>query len=395
MVETWKIGRIWWTQGRFFANMKVAGLVFPSMLLRVSFLAAPQTGDEEGFVMYRKRTVGFTLVELLVVIAIIGILMGLLLPAVQMVREAARRTQCNKNLQQLGTACASFEQKKQRLPGWAEAIGPTANPIRVTWAVMLLPEIDQADLYERWVQGAGQAIYLPIMYCPSARSPDRAQPVNTYVANAGFGRRASGVNARASDPNPFNGAAQWPAAPVAGYHYWTAERKANGPFIDRVLPPAWKSAVRPYELNMGLSDFKDGASNTLLLTENLTAGPWHLPRPTTVTDDVFFPATGFVWIYAADPNSPVDASKPAPQNPVPVHAKINGMRKNPPLNEGVEVLRPSSAHSGGVNVVFAGGNTAFLSERIDYHVYQHLMTPESRKSDLPAPDYLLKPADYE
>src|SRR5215207_947703 len=90
------------------------------------------------------RRRGFTLIELLVVIAIISILIGLLLPAVQRVREAANRLSCTNNLKQIGLAMHHHHLTFERLP-----------PSRVTaygatWAVVILPEMEQDNLYRQW-----------------------------------------------------------------------------------------------------------------------------------------------------------------------------------------------------------------------------------------------------
>src|SRR4249920_1165294 len=89
-----------------------------------------------------KRNIrGFTLIELLVVIAIIAVLVALLLPAVQQAREAARRASCKSNLKQIGLALHNYHETANTMPpGW---IGGN----RWGWAVMILPQIDQAPLY--------------------------------------------------------------------------------------------------------------------------------------------------------------------------------------------------------------------------------------------------------
>jgi prepilin-type N-terminal cleavage/methylation domain-containing protein len=93
----------------------------------------------------RRHRPGFTLVELLVVIAIIGILVGLLVPSVQSVREAANRTQCANNLKQIGLACHLYHDQHKQLPPDRASIfcGPS-------WAWLLLPNLEQNNLYQQW-----------------------------------------------------------------------------------------------------------------------------------------------------------------------------------------------------------------------------------------------------
>src|SRR5215218_3758559 len=86
----------------------------------------------------------FTLIELLVVIAIIGVLVGLLLPAVQQSREAARRTECSNHLKQIGLGIHNFEDSQQTLP--SSRLGPQ----HATWFVQILPYIEQGNLYNAW-----------------------------------------------------------------------------------------------------------------------------------------------------------------------------------------------------------------------------------------------------
>ncbi len=118
---------------------------------------------------------GFTLIELLVVIAIIAILMGLLLPAVQKVREAAARAKCQNNLHQIAVACLNYESAHGRLPpSRLENEGPS-------WAWLILPQLEQENLYRLWPEGvpiyklddpAVLANGIPVYFCPSSgRSP--------------------------------------------------------------------------------------------------------------------------------------------------------------------------------------------------------------------------------
>ncbi|MDR3639673.1 MAG: DUF1559 domain-containing protein [Isosphaeraceae bacterium] len=97
-----------------------------------------------------RRSRGFTLIELLVVIAIIAVLVGLLLPAVQAAREAARRAQCVNNLKQLGLALANYEQAQKVLPpGYVSNVDASGNDTGPGWgwAAMLLPQLEQPALF--------------------------------------------------------------------------------------------------------------------------------------------------------------------------------------------------------------------------------------------------------
>src|SRR3989442_2337520 len=89
---------------------------------------------------------GFTLIELLVVIAIIAILIALLVPAVQKVREAAARTQCQNNLKQLGVGLHSYHDVKKTLP--PGGVSTTSNPGDLGWTYFILPQIEQLPLYK-------------------------------------------------------------------------------------------------------------------------------------------------------------------------------------------------------------------------------------------------------
>lgn len=169
--------------------------------------------------MRAKRT-GFTLIELLVVIAVIGILVALLLPAVQQAREAARRTQCRNHLKQLGLALHNYHDAHQIFPpGWMWSLTPGAGDGAngATWAIFLLPYLELTPLYNelnfRTSLHSNQPNYyvlenatLPVFKCPSSPRPShfathRASwnlseyiplPVLDYAGNAGSGVDPSG-----------------------------------------------------------------------------------------------------------------------------------------------------------------------------------------------------------
>ena len=111
---------------------------------------------------------GFTLIELLVVIAIIAILIGLLMPAVQKAREAANRTQCSNNLKQIALAMHLYENTHKHLP-------PSRLEQRASWAWLILPFLEQDNLYRKIELGADVAkidftpfqVNVPVYYCPS------------------------------------------------------------------------------------------------------------------------------------------------------------------------------------------------------------------------------------
>ena len=131
-----------------------------------------------------KNREGFTLVELLVVVAIIGTLIGLLLPAVQQAREAARRTACSNNAKQLALACMNFESVSTRLPPCGDRIpsGQWASvPGGHSWVTLILPYLEETNLYNAIslstnkftsdtgsMSAAQQAVVLKQLICPSA-----------------------------------------------------------------------------------------------------------------------------------------------------------------------------------------------------------------------------------
>src|SRR3954465_6824585 len=126
----------------------------------------PVASRKERLLRRIRPTVGFTLVELLVVIAIIGILVALLLPAVQAAREAARRAKCVNNIRQIGIAVQNYHDTKKHQPQYHAAVPPTGTPPGttyaggtgwqwpgVTWTVLILPFMEEQSLYDQFKRG--------------------------------------------------------------------------------------------------------------------------------------------------------------------------------------------------------------------------------------------------
>jgi prepilin-type N-terminal cleavage/methylation domain-containing protein/prepilin-type processing-associated H-X9-DG protein len=175
----------------------------------------------------RRRTAGFTLIELLVVIAIIGVLIALLLPAVQAAREAARRMQCTGNLKQIGIALHNYHDTHATFPagGWIAAVtDPTTKNMNIGWSAVVLPGLEQRALYDGLnlsyiydhpSNSTATHTVLAIYLCPSEprgvtlwnRAPGGAMIFNQTISLAQITDGASQTIQIGEDPEAIN--AMW------------------------------------------------------------------------------------------------------------------------------------------------------------------------------------------
>lgn len=208
-----------------------------------------------------RRRCAFTLVELLVVIAIIGVLVALLLPAVQAARESARRSQCANHLKQLGLAVHHFEDSHKTLP--SSRLGPQ----HATWFVQIMPFMEQNMLYSRWdvtksyylQQPAARMTQVPEFYCPSRRAP---------MLSTQFEVSSTGV----PDSQAYPGA----LGDYAGNGGQFAGSIVDSPSCRGALCQAdaqlSNGQIVVSQSQTRFRDIKDGTSHTLL------AGEKHVPR---------------------------------------------------------------------------------------------------------------------
>lgn len=309
---------------------------------------------------------GFTLVELLVVIAIIGILVGLLLPAVQSAREAARRMQCSNNLKQIGLAFHNYESTHKTFPN-SRYIGLPAPPVNIhSGLVGLLPYIEQTALYEKYDSRVSPFIergpvgvanvdvistLIPAFVCPSAPEGGSARIYQTGVpAGAMAGLAASSWKAAPSD-YIFTSGVRSPLS-VTAYAHLPSVGPREGAIIEAKLA----------NVKCTIAAITDGTSNTYLMGERtggikLYSGRTGLTTPAAIATALGNtngggwgdPLIGDHWLSGAVRNATA----------LPIPNGLCAINCSNVRSQGFH-----SFHTGGAMFVFADGSVKFETESI-------------------------------
>lgn len=339
------------------------------------------------------------------------ILVGLFLPAIDRGRYGdRRRTQCANNMKNLAIATVNFSTTRNAFPGHQNVFATVpadqskASRQKIgSWFVALLPYIEQQPLRDRWddpgeqdnweLAGGGNKTQLDRFYptisvaiCPSDVSNEIEHAPISYACNAGF---------YVLPNDPALGLDVYQDVKSLDEISSISQRSANGIFCNRmpnsVFDPKTGKMVKPFanmEKPTKPTDVRDGLSQTLLFAERTQNLSW---QASSIDDDRSRYELGFLWLYAGDETS---VDRPEPME-LDSQMRINsGTLENLEKPHSPRNAMPSAFHPGVVTVAFADGSVIQIDEGIDYRVYQALMTPNTRESDVPNRSYLLKEDDY-
>ena len=326
----------------------------------------------------RESATGFTLVELLVVIAIIGILVALLLPAIQAAREAARRSQCQNNLKQMALGCLSHESAMKRLPAGFTTVSETDSDLLHTWASYILPYLEEAALsdqidfkvpsYRPW-ELAGRTCpkdapwtytQLNIQLCPSDQPRDihtgacQCFAHGSYLANHGWWHWWQGLNKTI-------------------YNLQLKKDQTNSGGINKFGP--FEKVYGMQNMGTPLRKITDGTSSTAMLGEGRQF-PGEDARGLLYLASCFYTheyAPNAAALddleFCADGSNGKDDETGELYPEAPCSQRYGGALPRGPL-----VQTSRSRHPGGVQIAFCDGHVEFVNDGVELDVWHAMST---------------------
>lgn len=330
------------------------------------------------------RNRGFTLVELLVVIAIIGILVALLLPAIQAAREAARRAQCANNMKQLGLAIHSYlSAKKDQLPGMyqqADADLPThtagaGGAQGESFFVYMMPYMEEQVVYDNWkftdrgknsaTPDSPAAKSISTMLCPTDSPAEKvtyfaAIPSNSYLAFPGYYAVTSYAGNHGSNSyfaTTAGGCAQ--ASTDDGMFYVTASRGSSAGVS--YARPAPKPPIT-HDVGVSLKSVTDGTSKTLMFGERYNQDPTFDTKYNSVSGLLIHQWS--LWGFTGGLKITGHVARSGGETPI-FNQQSDSCTLSATCCQDQRLRTWGSGHPGGANFVMADASTHFITESIN------------------------------